>query len=169
AAAEKAIPLLVKGAEGHVEKRSCFACHNQAFPVMALAAAKSRGFDVADERFTTQAEHIAEFLSQNREKFQKGQGTGGQVDTAGYAMLTLELAGHEPDETTRAVVEYLLKFPGDRDHWRTSSNRPPTAGWPCRRAWPAPRTRPARRWSPCTPPAGCGPTTPPTATGWRSW
>ena len=126
AAATRAIPLLIQGAEGHVEKRSCFACHNQAFPVMALAAAKSRGFAVTDERFTIQAEHIAEFLSQNREKFQKGQGTGGQVDTAGYAMLTLELAGHQPDETTKAVVEYLLKFPGDRDHWRTSSNRPPS-------------------------------------------
>src|SRR4051794_7897558 len=67
AAAAKAIPLLVKGAEGHVEKRSCFACHNQAFPVMALAAAKARGFGVTDERFQIQAEHITEFLSQNRE------------------------------------------------------------------------------------------------------
>src|SRR5438874_806399 len=106
AAAAKSLPLLLKGAEGHVEKRSCFACHNQAFPVMALAAARGRGFEVADESFTTQAEHIARFLADNREKFLKGEGTGGQADTASYAMLTLELAGHKPDETTATVVEY---------------------------------------------------------------
>src|SRR5262249_41876360 len=109
AAAAKSLPLLVKGAEGHVEKRSCFACHNQAFPVMALAAARDRGFAVADESFETQAEHTARFLTENREKFLKGEGPGGQADTASYAMLTLELAGHKPDETTAAVVEYLLK------------------------------------------------------------
>lgn len=126
AAVARALPLLAKGAEGHVEKRSCFACHNQAFPVMALAAARDRGFDVAGGSFTTQAEHIARFLTDNRDKFLKGQGTGGQVDTAGYAMFTLELAGHKPDETTAAVVSYLLQFPGDRDHWRTGSNRPPS-------------------------------------------
>ena len=33
AAAGRALPLLVKGAEGHVEQKTCFACHNQAFPV----------------------------------------------------------------------------------------------------------------------------------------
>jgi hypothetical protein len=126
AAAAKSLPLLVKGAEGHVEKRSCFACHNQALPVMALAAARDRGFDVADESLATQAEHISTFLTVNRDKFLKGEGTGGQADTASYALLTLELAGHKPDETTAAVVEYLLKRDRDRDHWRTSSNRPPS-------------------------------------------
>ena len=126
AAAAKSLPMLVKGAEGHVEKRSCFACHNQAFPVMALAAARDRGFEVADESFTTQAEHIARFLTDNRDKFLKGEGTGGRADTASYALFTLELAGHKPDDTTTAVVEYLLKFPGDREYWRTTSNRPPS-------------------------------------------
>jgi hypothetical protein len=125
-AAERALPLLVKGAEGHVEQKTCFACHNQAFPVMALSAAKPRGFAVTGEQLKRQAEHVAAFLASNRDRFKEGKGTGGQVDTAGYALLTLELAGHAPDENTAAVVEYLLKFPGDRPHWRTSSNRPPT-------------------------------------------
>jgi hypothetical protein len=126
AAAEKSLPLLVKGAEGHVEQKTCFACHNQALPVMALAAARDRGFGLPAEHLKKQAEHITAFLSSNRDRFKEGKGTGGQVDTAGYALLTLELAGHEPDENTAAVVEYLLKYPGDRLHWRTSSNRPPT-------------------------------------------
>jgi squalene cyclase len=48
------------------------------------------------------------------------------VDTAGYALFTLELGGHKPDENTEAVVEYLLKDQANRDHWRTTANRPPT-------------------------------------------
>jgi 2,4-dienoyl-CoA reductase-like NADH-dependent reductase (Old Yellow Enzyme family) len=49
AAVGRALPLLWKGAEGHVEQRTCFACHNQAFPMAAFAAARSRGFAVGDE------------------------------------------------------------------------------------------------------------------------
>ncbi|MBY0512866.1 MAG: hypothetical protein K2P78_03025 [Gemmataceae bacterium] len=126
AAVTRALPLLAAGAEGHAEQKTCFACHNQAFPVMAMRAAKARGFDVPDARFRSQAEHITTFLAENRERFQKGQGTGGQVDTAGYALLTLELAGHRPDENTEAVASYLLQFPGKSVHWRASSNRPPS-------------------------------------------
>jgi hypothetical protein len=32
----------------------------------------------------------------------------------------------KPNETTAAVAEYLLLFQNDRDHWRTTSNRPPS-------------------------------------------
>jgi len=41
-------------------------------------------------------------------------------------LLTLELAGHKPDDVTEAVVDYLLKFPGKSDHWRSGSGRPPS-------------------------------------------
>jgi hypothetical protein len=125
-AVKKAMPLLVAAAEGHAEQKSCFACHNQVFPMMAFAAARNRGLDVPKEIFKAQSEHITSFIASNRDKFKKGEGTGGQVDTAGYAMLTLELAGHKPDENTEAVVEYFLKTQPERDHWNTSSHRPPT-------------------------------------------
>jgi hypothetical protein len=56
----------------------------------------------------------------------KGRGTGGQVDTAGYALWTLEMSGWKPDQTTAAVAEYLLQYNKDLDHWKTTSNRPPS-------------------------------------------
>src|SRR5690349_6609151 len=98
AAVRKALPLLVKAAEGHAEQTTCFACHNQAFPMRAFAAAKARGLAVPSSAFKSQTEHIAGFIAANRERFRKGEGTGGQVDTAGYAVLTLELGGYKPDE-----------------------------------------------------------------------
>ena len=125
-AVEAALPPLKKGAAGHVEQKTCFACHNQALPVLALAAATDRGFTVPPELFKSQADHVASFIESNRTRFADGSGTGGQVDTAGYALLTLELAGHKPDENTAAVVQFLLKAQSDRDHWRSSGNRPPS-------------------------------------------
>jgi hypothetical protein len=69
---------------------------------------------------------IVDFLDRNRENYLKGQGQGGQVDTAGYALWTLEMGGWKPDRTTAAVAEYLLLYNKDLDHWRSTSNRPPS-------------------------------------------
>ncbi len=121
-----AVPKLLAGATGHAEQKTCFACHNQATPALALSAARDRKIEVPEKFFAAQAEHIAGFLATNKENFRAGRGTGGQAATAGYALYTLELAGYKPDDTTAAVVEYLLKFQANRDHWATTSSRPPT-------------------------------------------
>jgi hypothetical protein len=126
AAVEAALAPLKKGASGHAELKSCFACHNQATPMLAFNTAKARGFDLPSDLFKEQAAHIAKFLDSNRERFKDGRGTGGGAATASYALFTLELAGHKPDDATAAVAEFLLKRDADRDHWRTPSNRPPT-------------------------------------------
>jgi hypothetical protein len=126
AAAERALPLLLKAADGHIRKQTCFACHNQALPMLAFHAARGHGFAVPDDDLTEQTDFIADFLKRNKDKFLKGQGTGGQVDTAGYALFTLELGGYAPDDTTAAVAGYLLQYQADRDHWRVTSNRPPS-------------------------------------------
>lgn len=125
-ATDRALPLLLQAAAGHVEKQTCFGCHNQAFPMLAFHTARGRGFTVPDADVQEQTEFVAEFLGRNKDKFKKGAGTGGQADTAGYALFTLELGGHKPDETTAAVAGYLLKYQSDKDHWRVTSNRPPS-------------------------------------------
>jgi hypothetical protein len=122
----RALPLIEKGGNGHMEQRTCFACHNQAVPVFALAAARSRGFPVAEEDVQAHLRFIAGFLDRNRTNYLNGWGQGGQVDTAGYALWTLDVGGWKPDPTTAAVAEYLLLRQQDRDHWTASGNRPPS-------------------------------------------
>jgi hypothetical protein len=126
AAAEKALPLLKRGAEGHIAKKTCFACHNQAMPMLAITTARERGFIVKDVDLKKQTKFIVNFLDGNQANYKEGRGQGGQVDTAGYALFTLELGGWTPDATTDAVVEYLLQRDHKTDHWRPVSNRPPT-------------------------------------------
>jgi hypothetical protein len=122
----RSLPLLLKGAKGHIAKRSCFACHNQAIPMLALTTARDRGFVIRDEDIKKQTEHIAAFIETNRKLFLEGKGTGGRADTAGYALLALEWGGWKADGNTAAVVEYLLQYRKDKDHWPCSSNRPPS-------------------------------------------
>ena len=126
AAVARALPLIRKGGAGHMARRTCFACHNQAIPVLALTTARARGFVVAEEEVQKHLRFIAAFLAKNRANYLKGRGQGGQVDTAGYALWTLELGGWKPDATTAAVAEYLLLHNRDLTHWRTTSRRPPS-------------------------------------------
>jgi hypothetical protein len=128
AAVGKALPLLLKGAEGHVAEKTCFACHNQVFPMLAFTTARERGFSVRDEDLKKQTEHIAAYLKRHRESYRQGKSHPGQPDTAGYALFALELGGWKPDATTEAVVEYLLLHDKDLDHWRAAGDRPPSSG-----------------------------------------
>lgn len=126
AAIEKALPLLMTAATGHRENRTCFACHNQGPPLMAVAAARSRGFTSDEQELGEQIKFITEFLGKNREAFAAGKGTGGQADTAGYALWTLAALAYPADATTAAVAEYLLLRHKDLEYWKGTSNRPPS-------------------------------------------
>jgi hypothetical protein len=130
AAVTRALPLIQKGSAGHREQQTCFACHHQAIPALAVTTAHSRGLPVHNEELPKNLRFIAAFLGRNRSEYFKGLGQGGQVDTAGYALWTLESGGWKPDATTAAVAEYLLLRDKDRDHWRVTADRPPSEASP---------------------------------------
>ncbi len=123
----KSLPLLEKGSIGSADNRTCFTCHSQALPVFALTEAKRRGFDIDEENLERQIKHAAAHLERGKARYVEGRGQGGGVDTAGYALWTLEAGGGEPDETTAVVTEYLLKkFQTKEKHWKRTGKRPPT-------------------------------------------
>jgi hypothetical protein len=130
AAIEKALPLLMAGAVGHRENRTCFACHNQAVPLLALDAARDRGFKIDEQELKAQSAFIEKFLDGNRENYLQGKGQGGQADTAGYALWALSAADYAPSDTTAAVVEYLLQRHKEREYWVNNSTRPPSEASP---------------------------------------
>jgi squalene cyclase len=129
-AVEKAIPLLEKGAAGSMSERTCFTCHNLGAPVLALAAARDRGFKINEGRFKEILDHTESFLKKSRERYAQGKGQGGQADTAGWALWTLEVGGWKPDETTAAVAHYLTVYDKEKGYWKNVSNRPPSEASP---------------------------------------
>lgn len=126
AAVEKGLPLILKSTLAYPESRDCFSCHHQAVPVLALSTAKARGFAVDAEAISGPVELTEADLQGALASYRKGDGQPGGVTRAAYAMLTLELGGKAPDETTEAVADFLLKRDESRGHWRTSSDRPPS-------------------------------------------
>lgn len=127
ASISKSLPLLELGAKGSLEERKqCFTCHNQGLPIQALVTARARGFKIDDQHLQTQVKFTADFLKKNQDNYLKGQGQGGQIDTAGAALWALDHGGHKPNDVTAAVAEYLLTFQKGDDHWRPQSKRPPS-------------------------------------------
>ncbi len=119
--------MLVKaGAEEYPRHRACFSCHNQAVPALAISLARQHGFAVNAETLQSIAEHTEADLATAIDDYRKGKGQPGGVIRAGYALMALEAAGWEPDETTAAVAHYLAEVPGRRDHWLSQSQRPPS-------------------------------------------
>jgi squalene cyclase len=125
AAVERALSPLQKSLAVYAEKRDCFSCHHQAVSLVALEIARSRGLAIDEDAVQGAVALTLADLESALEPYRKGQGQPGGVTRAAYALWTLEAGGHVADETTAAVTEYLLKADRDRDHWTTSSRRPP--------------------------------------------
>jgi hypothetical protein len=131
AAVERALPVLWAGADGHSEHRTCFSCHHHAVPLVAFTTAKARGFAVPADKLRELVEFVVADVEHQRPRLHQGQGpgpspVGGGADTTGHMLLALDVAGHEPDAATAAVVGFTLARDAGRDHWRTSGGRPPT-------------------------------------------
>jgi Squalene-hopene cyclase C-terminal domain len=125
-AVAKSLRLLEKSSTEYTVQRKCFSCHHQTLPVLALSTSKERGVPVSEDGLQKQIRFTAESLAKDEEKYRQGLGQGGQADTAGYALLALELGKWQADTTTSAVAEYLLLRDKDLDHWRVTSRRPPS-------------------------------------------
>ena len=128
AAIQRAIPSLQQGAAVSAKERKCFTCHSQAMPVIALTEAANRGFIVDQDNIQRQIQHTWDHLDKGKTDYQAGKGQGGQVMTAGYAMWTLDVADWKSDETTNAVIHYLVEYQTDKKRWLSSSQRLPSMG-----------------------------------------
>jgi squalene cyclase len=125
AAVERAVAPLQKSLVVYAEKRDCFSCHHQAVSLVALKVARSRGFAIDEDAVQEAVALTVGDLESALATYRKGQGQPGGVTRAAYALWALEEGGHPADEVTAAVTGYLIKADLTRDHWRTSSGRPP--------------------------------------------
>ncbi len=124
-AVEKGLHRLEEGARNYTKNRQCFSCHHQAVPMAAFDSARRHGFPVNAEEIQHQIDFTLDTFRRDREKIAKGQGVGGTTTSAGYALFTLEMGGSPPDDTSTALVQYLLAKQRPDGAWPVQSNRPP--------------------------------------------
>jgi hypothetical protein len=126
----KALPLLVKGSRGHMEERQCFACHSLGVSILALTTARSRGLTVRNEDVHDQLEYLVPYVDRDLRSAPRAEDRTSSALGAGSALAALEDGGWKADATTEALVEHLLQYSKDLDHWKPKNDRPPTQGSP---------------------------------------
>ncbi len=127
AAVEKGLRRIEQGSSNYPKHRNCFSCHHQALPTMALTSAMKRGFAVEGERVKKVIDFSLSSFAK-KENIAKGQGIGGANTTVLYALAMFDAASYAPDDTTKALVEFLLVRQRKDGAWPAVTNRPPTEG-----------------------------------------
>jgi N-acyl-D-amino-acid deacylase len=127
-AIDKALPRIEQGAANYTTHRTCFSCHHQAMAILSLSSARQRGFAAEREKIQKQLDFTLKTFQPIHEQIAKGQGVPGGNTQTGYALFTLDAIRYPADETTRALIEYLLVRQKADGSWPALAKRPPTEG-----------------------------------------
>lgn len=114
-----------QAAAKYSKRRNCFSCHHQTLPMLAMVTARSHGLQVDDALLKSQAEFSVSSFRGHEADMRLGKGIGGRAMTVGYALWALALADWKSDETTVAMVAYLLKSQRPQGHWTGQVSRAP--------------------------------------------
>ncbi len=124
-AAVRGLRIVQKSARSNPENRSCLTSHKQTLPQLAMATARHRRLEIDHDVFREQLEFTHESFAGRVRRMQEGEGVGGASLTVGYGLWALEIGKWKKDETTAAMVSFLLKKQAKDGSWKCSSNRPP--------------------------------------------
>jgi N-acyl-D-amino-acid deacylase len=129
AAVEKGLKRIEAGVTNYPRHRGCFSCHHQAMAVFSMTAARQRGLTVDAELLKKQVDFSLRSF-RHKALIASGRGVGGDSTSVAYALHTFAAAGHPYDDTTAALVEYLLVRQRKDGAWPIPAfgDRPPTMG-----------------------------------------
>jgi len=124
-AVEAGLRTLEKSAAIYSEKRACFSCHHQTLPMQAMVIARQHGFKIDENLFRAQARFTHESFRSRAGDLRDGTGIGGKSMTVGYGLWALHLANWDRDDTTAAMIAYLLKTQAEDGRFWSNTVRPP--------------------------------------------
>jgi N-acyl-D-amino-acid deacylase len=127
-AIDKGLSRIAKGTTNYLEHRDCFSCHHQAMPIQSLASAQRRGWSIDSAVLRRQLEFTLDECRSKKDQLSKGVGLPGGNTQAVYILLALEVADHRADETTNALVQFLLARQKLDGSWPAVTKRPPSEG-----------------------------------------
>jgi len=124
-AIRRGLSVVQKAAKNYPDHRQCFSCHHQTLPLLAMREAEAAELAIDDEIANGILDHTFKSFHARVKKLRAGRRIGGRANTVSYGLWTLDLAERKADETTAAMVEFLLKNQRDDGRWTPPSNRPP--------------------------------------------
>ncbi|MGH7134283.1 MAG: hypothetical protein ACREHD_01000, partial [Pirellulales bacterium] len=125
AAVARGLDVVTKAAGRYPENQSCFSCHHQTLPLLAAVTARDHGVSIDQTLLPAQTAFTHASFHDDLDDLRQGRGIGGRAMTVGYGLWALRLTDTPADETTEAMVTYLLKVQHDDGHWSRQTSRPP--------------------------------------------
>jgi ankyrin repeat protein len=121
-AVARSLPLLQSSAQTWIEKRPCASCHHQALGVLAVAAARDRGFRVDEALLDRQLRRL---YSSEPEGLLVSEGAiNGQIGRA-YLLVAMGGAGVPRSRETDAMAYFVAGKQAPDGRFPSSSHRPP--------------------------------------------
>lgn len=140
-AIQKSLDLLHKSGKTWMQNQTCFSCHHQPLPMLAFVKASNVGFEPAQGWRKEQADLTHRYFNERIKAMLAGNHIPGGAATTVYGLWALMLDGRPADDTTTAMVTYLLKIQGvtrldetpakeakQISAWPISCSRPPLNG-----------------------------------------
>jgi N-acyl-D-amino-acid deacylase len=127
AAVTKALQRVEAGVTNYPRHRQCFSCHHQAVAVFSMTSARQHGFAVDADLLQKQIT-FSQRSFRNKQLIARGQGVGGDSTSVVYVLQMFAAAERPRDDTTAALVEYLLARQRKDGAWPVPAQRPPTMG-----------------------------------------
>ena len=122
---ERGLKVLERGAGAYPSNQSCFSCHHQTLPMLAMMTARDAGVRFNRELFDQQSKFTRKSFDERKTRLAKGEHVGGRAATVSYGLWTLSLAKEAPDDLGAAMTSYLLCIQQADGRWKPPSNRPP--------------------------------------------
>lgn len=119
------LKVVQKAAANYPENRSCFSCHHQSLPMLAMVEGRAFGAKIDTGLLEEQAVFTHDFYKERTDSVAKGEGVGGRSMTVAYSLWALDLAGRKRDRVSDALTEYLLQRQEADGRWQLQSHRPP--------------------------------------------
>jgi N-acyl-D-amino-acid deacylase len=122
---ERGLAILQRGAAKYPERRDCFSCHHQTFPLLAMDEARQAGLPCDSDLFAAQLDFVRTGFDAQKEKLSQGRGVPGRAAAVSYALWTFRIARTKREPVTEALASFLLETQREDGSWHPPSIRPP--------------------------------------------
>ena len=137
-ATARGLALVTRAAGNWQKNKTCFSCHHQTLPMLAMTEAARVGFPMDKAWLKSQAETTRTYFEERIGDMDEGDHVPGGAATAGYGLWALILDDRTPDKTTASIVTYLLQIQGVQKlkSDKPADSQPKDGRWiaSCRRA-----------------------------------
>ena len=121
----KALPLLLSGGPGFIQKSGCVSCHHHSLPSLAFSIARQKGVELDERQTLRHSQSVQSIIRGARNLLLDDIRIPGGALTSAYIAVGLAADDHAPDLTSDALIHHLAGNQLLDGSWSARADRPP--------------------------------------------